>query len=74
MAQALRIRNSDQIYKILRLMCFDDIPVALEYIHLPVSLFSSMEFGRLEISKYSYIEQITGKRFSAANSSLMRLT
>lgn len=62
MAQALRIKNSDQIYKIVRLMCFDAIPVAIEYIHLPVSLFSSMEFSQLEISKYSYIEHITGKK------------
>ncbi|SFN19482.1 GntR family transcriptional regulator, mannosyl-D-glycerate transport/metabolism system repressor [Izhakiella capsodis] len=62
LAQALRIKNSDKIYKILRLMCFNDIPVALEYIHLPVSLFESMEFSRLEISKYSYIEQITSKK------------
>ncbi|MEG3127141.1 GntR family transcriptional regulator [Pantoea cypripedii] len=62
MAQALRIKNSDQVYKIVRLMCFDDIPVALEQCHLPVSMFSSMEFSKLEISKYSYIEQITGKK------------
>ncbi|MGB9094959.1 GntR family transcriptional regulator [Erwinia sp.] len=62
MAQALRIKNSDQVYKIVRLMCFDDIPVALEHIHLPVSLFSSMEFSKLEISKYSYIEELTGKK------------
>lgn len=62
MAQALRIKNSDQVYKILRLMCFDDIPVALEHIHMPVSLFSSMEFSKLEISKYSYIEELTGKK------------
>lgn len=62
MAQALRIKNSDQIYKIRRLMCFDDIPVALEQIHLPVSLFSSMEFSKLEISKYAYIEEVTGKK------------
>lgn len=62
MAQALRIKNSDQVYKIVRLMCFDDIPVALEQCHLPVNMFSSMEFSKLEISKYSYIEQITGKK------------
>jgi len=62
MAQALRIKNSDKVYKILRLMCFDDIPVALEHSHLPVSLFNSMEFSKLEISKFSYIEQITGKK------------
>ncbi|WHQ73257.1 GntR family transcriptional regulator [Pantoea sp. Lij88] len=62
MAQALRIKNSDQIYKILRLMCFDDIPVALEQIHLPVNMFNSMEFSKLEISKYSYIEEVTGKK------------
>lgn len=62
MAQALRIKNSDQIYKVVRLMCFDDIPVALEYNHFPVNMFSSMEFSKLEISKYSYIEQITGKK------------
>lgn len=61
MAQALRIKNSDSVYKILRLMCFDDIPVSLEYIHFPVTLFSTMEFKQLEISKYSYIEKITGK-------------
>ncbi|MCU5775286.1 GntR family transcriptional regulator [Erwiniaceae bacterium BAC15a-03b] len=61
MAHALRIKNSDSVYKIVRLMCFDDIPVALENIHFPVSMFSSMEFSQLEISKYSYIEKITGK-------------
>ncbi|PIJ50403.1 GntR family transcriptional regulator [Erwinia sp. OLTSP20] len=61
-AQALRIKNSDKIYKILRLMCFNDIPVALEHIHLPVSLFESMECSELEISKYSYIEKVTGKK------------
>ncbi|AHF75806.1 Transcriptional regulator, GntR family [Sodalis praecaptivus] len=62
MAQALRIKNSDQVYKILRLMSFDDIPVSLEYIHFPVSLFKSIEFKELENSKYSYIERITGKK------------
>lgn len=70
MAQALRIKNSDQVYKILRLMCFDDIPVALEHIHLPVSLFSSMEFSKLEISKYSYLEQITGKKIQRRDQNL----
>ncbi|KMV68960.1 GntR family transcriptional regulator [bacteria symbiont BFo1 of Frankliniella occidentalis] len=72
-AQALRIKNSDQVYKILRLMCFDDIPVALEHIHLPVSLFSSMEFSKLEISKYSYLEQITGKKIQRRDQNLTAL-
>lgn len=62
MAQALRIKNSDSVYKILRLMSFDDIPVSLEYIHFPVSLFNTIEFKELENSKYSYIERITGKK------------
>ncbi|WP_338563666.1 GntR family transcriptional regulator [Erwinia sp. E_sp_B04_7] len=70
MAQALRIKNSDQVYKILRLMCFDDIPVALEHVHLPVSLFSSMEFSKLEISKYSYLEQLTGKKIQRRDQNL----
>jgi GntR family mannosyl-D-glycerate transport/metabolism transcriptional repressor len=52
MAQALRIKNSDQVYKILRLMCFDDIPVALEHVHLPVNMFENMEVSELEFSKY----------------------
>ncbi|QEW30399.1 GntR family transcriptional regulator [Erwinia billingiae] len=73
MAQALRIKNSDQVYKILRLMCFDDIPVALEHIHLPVSLFSSMEFSKLEISKYSYIEELTGKKVQLRDQNLTAL-
>ena len=70
MAQALRIKNSDKVYKILRLMCFDDIPVALEHSHLPVSMFSSMEFSKLEISKFSYIEQITGKKIQRRDQNL----
>jgi len=70
MAQALRIKNSDQVYKILRLMCFDDIPVALEHIHLPVNMFSSMEFSKLEISKYSYIEELTGKKIQLRDQNL----
>ncbi|ACX86595.1 GntR family transcriptional regulator [Pectobacterium parmentieri] len=70
MAQALRIKNSDKVYKILRLMCFDNIPVALEHIHLPVSMFSSMEFSKLEISKYAYIEQITGKKVQRRDQNL----
>lgn len=70
MAQALRIKNSDQVYKILRLMCFDETPVALEYIHLPVSMFSSMEFSQLEISKYSYIEHLTGKKVQRRDQNL----
>ncbi|AOR63827.1 GntR family transcriptional regulator [Pectobacterium wasabiae] len=70
MAQALRIKNSDKVYKILRLMCFDNIPVALEHIHLPVSMFSSMEFAKLEISKYAYIEQITGKKVQRRDQNL----
>ncbi|WP_217550619.1 GntR family transcriptional regulator [Pantoea sp. GbtcB22] len=61
MAQELRIKSTDQVYKILRLMSFDDIPVSLEYIHFPVNMFSTMEFNQLEISKYSYIESLTGK-------------
>lgn len=70
MAQALRIKNSDQVYKIIRLMCFDDIPVALEHIHLPVNMFSSMEFSKLEISKYSYIEELTGKKIQLRDQNL----
>jgi len=62
MAQSLRIKNSDQVYKILRLMCFDDIPVALEHVHLPVNMFENMEVSELEFSKYSYIESITEKK------------
>ncbi len=62
MAQALRIKNSDSVYKILRLMSFNDLPVSLEYIHFPVSLFNSIEFRELEISKYLYIERITEKK------------
>lgn len=62
MAQALRIKTSDPIYKILRLMCFDETPVALEHIHLPVNMFNSMEFSKLEVSKYAYIEEVTGKK------------
>lgn len=73
MAQALRIKNSDQVYKILRLMCFDDIPVALEHIYLPVNLFSSMEFSKLEISKYSYIEELTGKKVQLRDQNLTAL-
>ncbi|MBN7123687.1 GntR family transcriptional regulator [Erwinia billingiae] len=73
MAQALRIKNSDQVYKILRLMCFDDIPVALEHIHLPVNLFSSMEFSKLEISKYSYIEELTGRKVQLRDQNLTAL-
>ncbi|BDH46958.1 XRE family transcriptional regulator [Salmonella enterica subsp. enterica serovar Choleraesuis] len=69
-AQALRIKNGDQIYKILRLMCFDETPVALEYIHMPVNLFSSMEFSKLEISKYTYIEEVTGKKVQRRSQSL----
>ena len=61
MAQALRIKHTDSVYKIVRLMSFDDIPASLEYIHFPVALFNSMEFSQLEVSKYSYIEKITGK-------------
>lgn len=70
MAQALRIKNSDQVYKILRLMCFDNIPVALEHIHLPVNMFSNMEFSKLEISKYSYIESLTGKKIQRRDQNL----
>ncbi len=70
MAQALRIKNSDQVYKILRLMCFDDIPVALEHVHLPVTMFNSMELSKLETSKYAYIEQITAKKVQRRDQNL----
>ena len=43
-------------------MCFDETPVALEHIHLPVNMFNSMEFSKLEVSKYAYIEEVTGKK------------
>lgn len=62
MAHAMGIKNSDPIYRILRLMSFDDIPVSLEFVHFPVSLFSTLEINQLEVSKYSYIESVTGKR------------
>ena len=51
-------------------MCFDDIPVALEHIHLPVNMFTSMELSQLEISKYSYIESITGKKVQRRDQNL----
>lgn len=70
MAQALRIKHNDQVYKILRLMCFDDIPVGVEHIHLPVNMFSHLEFNQLEVSKYAYLEFLTGKKIQRRDQQL----
>ncbi|WP_117087853.1 UTRA domain-containing protein, partial [Klebsiella pneumoniae] len=32
------------------------------HVHLPVNMFENMEVSELEFSKYSYIENITGKK------------
>lgn len=61
-AQALRIKPSEKVYYVERLMSFGDMPVSFEKIHMPVYISDSFEFGKLETSKYCYMEQLTGKK------------
>ena len=43
-------------------MFFDNIPVSIEFTLIPTHLFNQFEFSQLEISKFGYIEEITGKK------------
>lgn len=60
-AHSLKIKPTEKVYYIERLMMFDSTPVALERICIPMSLIPYIEFQEFEKSKYSYIEKVTGK-------------
>lgn len=61
-AHALKIKPTDHVYYIQRLMCFGYMPVALECIHISVTVANGFQFNQIEKSKYGYIEELTGKK------------
>ncbi|EGU38843.1 transcriptional regulator, GntR family protein [Vibrio ichthyoenteri ATCC 700023] len=61
-AHALRIKPNEKIYYLERLMSFGNMPVSFEKIHIPINVCDSFEFNKVEESKYSYMEQLTGKK------------
>ncbi|MGD8110796.1 GntR family transcriptional regulator [Vibrio sp. TRT 17S01] len=63
-ASKLKIKPTDQVYRVDRLMCFGETPVSLEKIHIPINISNNFQFNELEKSKYKYIEHLTGKQVS----------
>lgn len=61
-AHSLKIKPTENVYIIERLMMFGTKPVALEKTCIPMSVISTIEFQELEKSKYTYIEKATGKK------------
>ncbi|MBY5946625.1 GntR family transcriptional regulator [Photobacterium rosenbergii] len=61
-AHALKIKPTEMVYHIVRLMSFGSMPVALEHIHIPVSIYNGFEFHEIEQSKYTYLERLSGKK------------
>lgn len=72
-ANSLRLKRTDFVYKIVRLMFFDDIPVSIEFTLIPTNLFNQFEFSQLEISKFGYIEEITGKKVKKRIQNIMAI-
>ena len=73
LASLLKLKRSDFVYKIVRLMFFDDIPVSIEFTLIPANLFDQFEFSQLEISKFGYIEEITGKKVKKRIQNIMAM-
>ncbi|HAS63024.1 MAG TPA: GntR family transcriptional regulator [Vibrio sp.] len=61
-AHALRIDTNDKVYCLERLVSFGYMPVSYEKVHIPTSVCELDEINQLEESKYSHMEQITGKK------------
>lgn len=61
-AHALKIKPTENVYYVQRLMCFGSMPVALECIHIAVTVANGFQFNQIEKSKYGYIEELTGKK------------
>lgn len=72
-ANSLRLKRTDFVYKIVRLMFFDDIPVSIEFTLIPTNLFNQFEFSQLEISKFGYIEEMTGKKVKKRIQNIMAI-
>ncbi|QIQ21694.1 GntR family transcriptional regulator [Zophobihabitans entericus] len=62
MASFLKIKATDYVYYVKRLLSFDEIPVVLQYTYIPTYLIPQFEFSELEKSKFEYIEHSTGKK------------
>jgi GntR family transcriptional regulator, mannosyl-D-glycerate transport/metabolism system repressor len=60
-AHALKLKPSDKVFYIERLMLFGTKPVALEKTCIPMTVLSDIELNEIEKSKYAYIESKTGK-------------
>lgn len=61
-AHALKIKPTEKVYYIKRLMSFGSMPVSLERIHIPSTVADGFQFNNIEKSKYGYIEELTGKK------------
>nr|WP_159063786.1 GntR family transcriptional regulator [Thaumasiovibrio occultus] len=61
-ASDLKIKTSDYVYHIVRLMSFDDTPITLESFFMPVERFPNLNVSTIEKSKYNYVESVTDKR------------
>ncbi|OCG28605.1 hypothetical protein A9G11_10280 [Gilliamella sp. wkB108] len=72
-ANSLGLKRTDFVYKIVRLMFFDDIPVSIEFTLIPTNLFNQFEFSQLEISKFGYIEEMTGKKVKKRIQNIMAI-
>lgn len=72
-ANSLKLKRTDFVYKIVRLMFFDDIPVSIEFTLIPTYLFNQFEFSQLEISKFGYIEEMTGKKVKKRIQNIMAI-
>lgn len=68
--EKLKIRSDQQIYDIVRLRLFDDIPVVLEYTIMPLHVIPGITEEVLSSSVYSYI---TNQLHSSIGTSVRRI-
>jgi len=68
--EKLKIRSDQQIYDIVRLRLFDDVPVVLEYTIMPLHVIPGITEEVLSSSVYSYI---TNQLHSSIGTSVRRI-
>ena len=63
-AEKLGITEGDMVYYVIRVRCADEEPLILEKSYLPMNLFPELNISILKGSKYTYVEEYTGKHIS----------
>lgn len=69
-ANALKISSTQQILYILRVRCANDVPTAVEAVHIPFHRFPSLEHHDLTSSLYSLLYENFGLQAGSATQSI----